>query len=628
MAELIGVLGWVLLGLVLLLAVIAWQLLRRARVKLEESLEDTRAMLERERREVERLRDESSRFTMAAAADLRESALATAELETEIEELQNAAEAKARFFANVSHELRTPLTLIISPLEDIRDGLHGTLSPTAQTQIALAVRSGNKLIHLVNQILALARVEAGRVEVRLRRADLIAQAREVAASFASVAIGKKLDLQVELPREPVVFFFDRDIIDRIVVNLLSNAVKFTPPSGTVRLTVEVKEASSSDPSGLGEVRVCVRDSGPGIPAPELPLIFDRFYQVESRRSAEPGIGIGLSLVKELSELHGGRVEVDSLEGFGAEFVVSLPLLRDRSMDEGSSFGVAFARRSREGGAPWRERDFRVERDSSMSVVDPEGESDRTTVLIVDDDVDLRSYIRSRLEPTYLTLEAADGEEGLEVARRSLPDIVVSDVVMPRVDGYELCRAMTGDPELSGIPVVLLTGRVDNSDRIEGLESGADAYLAKPFEVRELEAQIENLIESRKRLREQITPRRSIEASPVEVVSVDDRFLERVKSAVESQMGDEDFSVEGLASELAMSRGHLHRRLRETSGKTPAMVIRTLRLQKAAQLLAGRAGSVSEVAYGVGFKSLAHFSKSFKDEYGMTPSAYMARGDGS
>ncbi len=606
----------VLLGLGLALLLVLWRRSRGREAELHKRLDAAVAELAREREQAEERQQ---------AEEHQQVDRLRKELEAKVENLQKLAETKTRFFENASHELRTPLTLVISPLEDLRDGLHGALTKSAHAQLVLAVRNARRLIHLVNQILALTRVEAGRVQLRLHRSDFLAQTRELAASFASAAQNRQIDLQMELPREPLFFFFDRDLVDKILVNLLSNALKFTPKGGTIRLTVEVEEPPPNDEESGGRVVLRVRDSGPGIPEHELPLIFERFYRVESQHQTTPGVGIGLSLVREIVALHQGHIEVKSLEGFGAEFIVSLPRKRDRGGASSQRATVSPTRLVTSASQLEYEQldESRPETAPLAEVPDEEEAADRTTVLIVDDDVDLRSYVRGRLEPAFRTLEAGDGEEGLEIARRHLPDLIVCDVVMPRLGGHELCRALTEDRELSCVPIILLTGRAANEDRIEGIESGADAYLVKPFEVRELEAQIKNLIDSRKRLRDRVSAPRSIEASSIDVVSADDRFLLRVKDAIEAHMADEDFGVEALAAILAMSRGHLHRRLRELSGKTPAALIRALRLQTAAKLLAGKAGLVSEVAYGTGFKSLAHFSKCFKDEYGATPSDYMA-----
>ena len=535
-----------------------------------------------------------------------ESRLAVEQLEAA--KLRELDRARSRFFADVSHEFRTPLTLVLGPLEDLLSGLHGEMAEPARRQVELARRSAARVLELINQILELARLEAGRTPLRARPLDLGAFVESVAGRFAPLAEREGLDFGVAVPSERLVVYADPEQMDTVLSNLLSNAMKFTPAGGTVRIAVE---------SGGSNARVSVRDDGPGIPAARLPYVFDRFHRGEDpSASREPGTGIGLAVAREIVELHGGSLRVESEEGFGSSFVVDLRLgpahlAPDQIVPPGER-------------TPW------TAGAETSPVPEPPGDpvsahpadDDVATVLVVEDHPEVRAYVRKHLSPIYRVLEADDGEEGLRMARRHLPDLVLSDVMMPGLDGYGLCRALKADAETSFIPVVLLTARAGPQDRLTGLEEQADDYLTKPFDVRELLARTGNLIGSRRILRERFSaPPLVIGAGTVDVTPADAEFLGRVRTVIEENLADEDFTVERFADELAYSRGHLHRRLRDLLDETPSDLIRRMRLERAAQLLGADVGSVGAVAYSVGFKSVAHFSNRFLTQFGVRPSAY-------
>ena len=543
----------------------------------------------------------------------------TAELTNEKETVAAQAEAlraldaaKTQLFANVSHEFRTPLTLTIGPLDDVLAGEHGPIPAAAQEQLALARRSAARVLRLVGQILDVARLESGRTPLRAQPVDLGAFAAALAAAVAPLADRKDIAFSVAIPNDPVEIWADPVQLEKAVSNLLSNALKFTPTGGTVRVSVEVGTEAAS---------ITVRDNGPGIPAADLPHVFDRFHQSDGAdRLAEPGTGIGLALAREVAELHGGAIRVESEEGFGSLFVLSLPLGRAHLRDD----QVAAAP------APWTPHAPLASAESPPADAADDAE-DRTTVLVVEDNAEVRAYVRRHLAPTYRVIEAADGAAGLAMARERLPDLVLSDIMMPKMDGIALLDALKSDSETDFVPVVLLTARAEVEDRLGGLASGADDYLTKPFDVRELRARVDNLIASRRRLRERFAIDAdgepggdgTLHAGPVDPDSADNVFLEAVREVVERHLGDEAFSVERLAEAVGVSRGHLHRQLRALDGRTPSEVIRTMRLERAAQLLAAGAGTVSEVAYAVGFKSVSHFSRAFDGHLGVRPSQYAA-----
>lgn len=555
---------------------------------------------------------------------LRRSELNRLRLKTRLEverveagQLRDLDRARSQFFANVSHEFRTPLTLTLGPLDDLRAGLHGPLTPEMTEQVDLARRNAARVLNLINQILEVARLEAGRTPLRTRRLDLGAFVQNSAQAFAPLAERRSLAFEVQTPPDPLILYADPEHMEKVLSNLLSNALKFTPEGGTVRVAVEADAENA---------RLTVRDSGPGIPSGELPRIFERFHRVDgSWTRSQAGTGLGLALAKELVELLGGSLSVESEVGFGSTFTVTLRrghahLADDQIVDDevagawtpqmmslpgtaGEPDGVNAAASSHAGAA----------------------EDDVTTVLVIEDNSEVRAYIKRHLAPAYRVLEAADGEQGLEMTRRLLPDLVLSDVMMSGLDGYALCRALKEDPETDYIPVVLLTARAAPEDRLAGLRESADDYLTKPFDVQELLARVENLIASRRTLRERFAGTGlALHPSAVDIAPADERFLDQVRSTIEEHLGDETFGVEGLARRLAHSRGHLHRRLRELLDESPSDLIRRMRLERAAQLLGARAGSIAEVAYAVGFKSVAHFSNRFKDQFGVRPSAYRAQ----
>jgi signal transduction histidine kinase/ligand-binding sensor domain-containing protein/DNA-binding response OmpR family regulator len=529
------------------------------------------------------------------------------------ERLRELDHARSRFFANVSHEFRTPLTLTLGPLDDLQAGFHGPLAPAMAEPVDLARRNAGRVLELIDQLLEVARLEVGSTPLRARRLELGTFVARLGEAFRPLAARRSIALVLELPEEPLTVFADPAHLETVLANLLSNAFKFTRSGGRVGLAVG---------AGPRAVRISVRDDGPGITAADLPHVFDRFYRGnEATGRHQPGTGIGLALARELVALHGGTLEVESEEGSGSTFTVSLLLGRQHLAPEQVVDD-----------APLEDLSPRLPLPSNLVEEPPAGEAvdathhevpdDVTTVLVAEDNAELRAFIRMHLQGRFRVIEAANGLQGLELARRLLPDLVLSDVMMPGLDGYAFCRALKEDRETDFIPVILLTARAATEDRLAGLREAADAYLTKPFQVEELTTQIDNLIGLRRRLRERFAGKVvRMRPAPIELASADAKFLDQVRGAIDNHLAEEDFGVEQLARLVAHSRGHLHRRLKEISNESPSDLLRRMRLERAAQLLEGDAGSVSEIAYGVGFKSVAHFSNRFHDHFGVRPSAY-------
>ena len=572
-----------------------------------------------------RVRDARQRARRAALERLVEERTAT--IGEQAEALRRMDELKSHFFANVSHELRTPLTLLLGPLRDALDGAFGSVSPALANQIGLAERNGRRLLRLVEQLLDLSRLEAGGLMLHPVRTDLCTRLRERIEAFQPLAERRKIELTGRIGSAPVEIVCDPDELEKVFDNLLVNALKLTPEGGLVTVDLDAPPASE-------RVTVRVRDTGPGIPTGHLGRIFDRFHQADSSEVARSGAGLGLALAREIVELHGGTITAASEEGQGACFEVCLEREPDGLTEASGADGAdgaagAPAPRDRVGSAEDRRRMADAAGEGEERPADGEERGDdgrpgRATVLVVEDNDDVRAYLRRHLAPIYRVIEASDGESGLERARLEVPDLIISDVMMPGLDGNALVRRLREEPALALVPVILLTAKGAPADRLRGLREGADDYLVKPFDPSEVKARVENLITSRRRLRDQAVPPRGLEISSLDATPADQAFLERAQAIIEERLDDDGLTVEALAEALSCDRSHLLRRLKELIDETPSGLIRSLRLQRAAQLLQADAGTVKEVATAVGFKSVAHFSNAFLGYYGERPSAFAAR----
>ena len=543
----------------------------------------------------------------------------------EAENLRQLDHAKSEFFANVSHEFRTPLTLTLGPLDDVLAGEYGPVPEEITAPVGLARRSAERVLGLINQILEVARLEAGSTPLCARRLDLAAFTRAQVEAFGLLVERRQIQVEVIAPEDPVRVWADPEHTGTILSNVISNAFKFTPEGGRVCVRVETQD---------GMAAVTVRDSGPGIAPDDLLHVFDRFYQTEVGAGHELGSGIGLALAHDLAALHGGTLTAQSDLGFGSTFTLTLPLGRDHlhpdQIDE----------------RPWNPSLLSViaSPNEPPPATSPLESEDVTTVLVVDDNADIRAYVRRHLVGSgYGVVEATNGEEALTLVRQRLPDLVVSDVMMPRLDGIGLCRALRADPETDFLPILLLTAKAATEDRLDGFAELCDDYLTKPFDVRELVARIDTLIALRQRLKQRFTSAGSLsgdgrpgmgsfgdgastlmpdQALPLPVESADDAFVAAVRAAIQENLSNESFDVGALAEAVGLSRSHLLRRTTALMGAPPSTLLRSARLEQSARLLAAQAGTVSEIAYAVGFKSVAHFSDAFLAHTGSRPSAYL------
>lgn len=526
----------------------------------------------------------------------------------ESHKLKELDHLKSRFFANISHEFRTPLTLIMGPVEDL---LKTGDAEQFKKILPEVHRNSVRLLQLINQLLDLSKLDAKRYRINMTREDIIPFVEQVVHSFSSLAERKNIDLKIivdpalrkMLDDGETKFYFDEDMIEKIINNLLSNAFKFTGENG--RITVGMKSSEKKN----GYLELSVKDSGIGIPKEKLSYIFDRFYQADdSDERHYEGSGVGLALLKELVDLLQGEATVTSETGKGTTFYCYLPF-NNRIISEKTTTGL----QTQKIVTPVTIIDEHVEDGQET------GTKGKDLILIVDDYADVRKYIRRKIENTYAVAEASNGEEGLELARAHVPDLVVSDVMMPGMDGFELCEKLKTDNLTSHIPVILLTAKAEDSDKMTGLSTGADAYLTKPFNSQELNIRIRNLIELRKKLRAKFSDKLVVKPSEITVTSMDREFMKTLLSIVEDHISDAKFSVTELGSAMNMSVSQLNRKLKAIIDQSPQKFIRSIRMQRALEMLKKNSGNISEISWEVGFEDPGYFSRVFKSHFGYSPS---------
>ena len=500
---------------------------------------------------------------------------------TELDEL------KSRFFANISHELRTPLTLILSPLTQL-------ISKCTDKEVAQVYqtmfRNAQNLNGRIDELLLLARMEKGAEQLELVEADINQLALATASSYLDIATENGLNFTLNLAKDECTMAFDSNALEKVFSNLISNAIKFTPYGKGIEVTSAI---------GVNTFTFTVTDQGIGIPEADRSRVFERFYRA-SNAANTVGTGIGLALVKDLVSLHGGNIEVKGNKPEGAVITVTLPII-SYHLDSADVKGYS----------------------SEFVDVEPyQVVTERHSLLVVEDNNDLRAFLISTLSEQYDVIEARNGEEGLTLASDLAPDIIVSDVMMPKMDGYTFTQAIKGSDSTCHIPVVLLTAKANEQSIVKGYSVEADAYLTKPFSVNHLKAVMASLLRVRARLREKF--RTSITLSPSDITtnSADERFVAKLLSVVEENMDNPNLSPELLCEQAHISRTTLHNKLKFISGQSATEFINSLRLKRAAQMLKGKFGTVSEVAYAVGFNSLSYFNRTFKKHFGVNPSEFM------
>jgi DNA-binding response OmpR family regulator/nitrogen-specific signal transduction histidine kinase len=534
----------------------------------------------------------------------------TQELLRKNEQIVEMERLKTGFFTNVSHEIRTPLSLISGPLDNLIKQDHP--DPKTARWLSMIDRNSERLLQLVNQLLDISKLDSGKMKLVLQESDVLKHLRMLVNGYLSMAEIRRIRYVIDVPEKEQKAWYDREKVEKVCTNLLSNAFKFTPEYGVITCRVKLLEERRGD-GGINMLRIIVADTGPGIPLAEREKIFERFYRAESDLFADAGgTGIGLSLTRELIGLMHGEVVLKSLEGSGAVFIVTLPLGKDHL--EADEFIL-------------KETEIKLRKDElvlsdEMEKAVAEQDADHPVeVLIVEDNEDIRNYIRESFSGTYQILEAEDGITGLNLAQSEVPDLIISDVMMPGMDGMELCRTLKRDERTSHIPVILLTAKSTSEDKIEGLEFGADDYIFKPFQIKELSARIRNLLEQRDRLKKKYSCFIDLGLSEMTVSSLDEQFLKKAARIIEESLSDFDFDVGVLQDKMAMSRSQFFRKMKALTGKTPVQLIRLMRLKMAAKLIESGKGTITEILMSVGFSNPSYFAKCFKEKYGVSPKVF-------
>lgn len=522
---------------------------------------------------------------------------------------------KLQFFTNISHEFRTPLTLIIGPLEKMHEI---ETEVEKMSSIKLMIRNANRLLNMVNQLLDFRKAERGQMKLKVQEADILPLLHEIIQSFDELARQKNIDLSIDCPFEMLNVWFDSEFINKSLFNLLSNAFKFTPENGHIVLKIEVQY----DTLGHKETVITLTDDGKGILAKDIHSIFDRFYQGEVQSAVQQGSGIGLHLVKSLIELHHGVIDVESTPGVSTCFRIILPneesaYLKEEKIYTGKdSFNSEIY-----------DKELLVSNSDNADVqkTKKSGLKNQKQLLVVENNADIRTYIKNILGSAYEISEAENGKIGLEMALIHEYDLIISDIMMPEMDGIELCKQLKSSIETSHVPIILLTAKSGIDNRIEGLNTGADSYITKPFHPQHLTVRVGKLIELREKMKERFSKKISLneiqKTADSNIESPGEQFLQKAIKIILDKMMDTNFNGDALAVELCISRMGLHRKVKALTGQSTGEFIRNIRLKKAAELLRAQGLNVSEVCYDVGFSSPSYFTTCFTEVYKMTPTEY-------
>lgn len=518
----------------------------------------------------------------------------TKELEKKTQLLQEEQEMKSRFYENISHEFRTPLTLIKTPIEEALR----TTQPISTKMMQIIANNTKRLNALINDLLSLSKIESGIMELKITRQNPVRQITEITDQFYSYAENKSIKLNIEINPVECLANYDKEVVEKIVTNLLSNAIKYTPKGGTVSLKSYLEKE---------QLIVELKDNGIGISKKEQRRIFDRFYQVGGQDKKVSGSGIGLALVKELLNLQKGTINVKSEVNEGSLFMVSIPLNK-----------LCFPKEAHR----TTEHEPSQKPLNSYKVPAKENQGDLPILLLVEDNEELRYYLHEELSDAYKVLIAKNGIEGCQKAIKTIPDLIVSDIMMPHKNGIELCNELKEDERTSHIPIILLTAKGGDENEISGLKSGADDYITKPFNVQKLLIRIQKLIEIRQKLRKKYSQERILSPKEIALSPTEEIFLNRLQKVLDEKLSDPEFNAKSFCEAMNMSRMQLHRKLLALTDLSTTAFIRSQRLKQAVNILSTSEASVNEVAYAVGFNTPSYFIKCFKETYNKTPSNYI------
>ena len=511
---------------------------------------------------------------------------------------------KLKFLTNLSHEFRTPIALIMGPVHEL---LSEQQAPPAKDKLLMVRRNARRLLNLVNQLLDFRKMEEQELRLLLAEGELVAYVRDVVHSFSDLSERKHIQLCFNSELQRLHVCFDHDKMERILFNLLSNAFKFTPEEGTI--TVSLEAPGEPDAEGLMRVAIRVTDTGIGIPRDQMERIFERFFQHSSAGSSvlNQGTGLGLSITKEFVRLHGGTIEVESEVGQGTAFTFYLPL--------------------RPAPAEWNGDEEHPSSPVSPPIVKEDNEvaaDEMPTILLVEDNEDFRFYLKDNLRRNYRIIEGANGKEGWQKALAGHPDLIVSDISMPHMDGIQLSKKLKGDKRTCHIPIILLTALTGDAQEVQGLETGANDYITKPFSFEVLHAKIRNLLELERTLKTTYTRQIKVLQADVSLQTENERLLQAVVRCLEENIASPDLSVEFLSRQVGMSRSSLYSKMLEITGETPVEYIRSFKLEKAAVLMEKSDLTVSEIAYHTGFSTPNYFARAFKAKFNMLPSEYIGQ----
>ena len=514
--------------------------------------------------------------------------------------LQGLDKAKSTFFANISHEFRTPLTMISGPLQSHLQ--KEDLNEEDKSTFQMMDRNATRLLALVDQLLDISKIEAGQLKLKISKNNIISFIGMLADGFTFKAGQKKIDYKIQHNSSEVDAYFDADILEKIVVNLISNAIKYTPENGNIICETFVANK---------ELHFTVKNTGKTLSKEEIKSIFKRFYQINEKAQ---GAGIGLALVKELVVLHKGFIEVKSTPNEWTIFKVVIPI----SKNSFTKNEFVTLNKSLEIKQTINPNKIITK---STGINNLEKKDEKPILLIVDDNQDIRTYVSNLFKHTYKVLEAKDGQDGIDIAIEHIPDIIISDIMMPIKNGIQLCNNLKTDERTSHVPIILLTAKAGEENEIEGIKTGADDYITKPFNEKLLKIRVEKLIENRKKLQLRYSQEVVLKPKEIAITSIEEQFLERLQKVLDHKLTDSSFNVQEFSKAIGMSRMQLHRKLKALTGLPASEFIRYERLKLAAQLLKKSKINISEIGYNVGFNDHAYFSKCFKDRFHCTPTEY-------
>jgi signal transduction histidine kinase/DNA-binding response OmpR family regulator len=587
--------------------------LRRNNFLLEKTVKERTLILEKQKSEInrqaEKLKIQNEELILQKNR--------MAEMSEELKEINNS---KMAFFTNISHELRTPLTLILEPVNELlkneesytiadRTGLHQIIH-----------RNASRLLHLVNQILDFRKIQIQSPKLRVEKDDIVRFIDHIANYFEELSKKKQISFSLSSEEKNLNLWFDKDKIEKIVFNLLSNAFKYTLDKGEIAINISLKEKHDIDTIEGKAVCIAIKDNGIGVEDSVKTKIFDRFFQSKSSFTNQLGSGIGLSLATQLARAHFGIITLESEEGKGSIFSLYIPADPDNYSGCEKVKTSRLALKSAYMESQMEEFKFIHKQYGEIDEMSDKVEN-KPVILVIDDSEDIRSFIKSCLRQEYIILEADNGVAGFELAKQKLPDLIITDVIMPAMDGFELCTLIKSNKETGHIPLIMLTSKSGSSDLRVGLEKGANDYITKPFNIDMLKLKIDNLISSRNQLRERYQKEVVFEPTNVILEPSDEKFLKKAIKTIENNIANPKYDIEKFSGDMAMSQSTLYRKLKSLTSESTNNFIKEIKLKRAASLLAQNQISVSEIANMVGFDDPAYFSKSFKQKYGLSPSEY-------